>query len=220
MVLMGLRSFLFTLLLFIISTTLSRAMWCTRLKRVTHVESYVVLAQCSHAYKAKCGWFTSKECTYYELVECPVEQNRTVEKYMIIEECCQGYELDPINNITCIKKHDNISAEVTTVDSVIESGLSFRGHEEITTVDSVIESGLLFKGHAEGVHYYDAASDSTLLELSHGAYAGIICTAIFVLCVSVLIIIHILKRNRNTKLKQDVVKVEMDVTEKMIPAQT
>lgn len=175
---MAFTSFLFILLLSVILVNVSSAMWCTRLRRVTHVESYVVLTQCTKAYKAKCGWFTSNECTYYELVECPVEKNKTLEKYMIVEECCPGYELDPINNITCIKTH------------------------------------------SEGVHYYDAAKDNTFLELSHGVYAGIFCTTIFVLCVSILIVIHILKRKRNAKLKSDVVKLEMDVNEKMIPAHT
>uniref|UniRef100_A0A2C9LH55 EMI domain-containing protein n=1 Tax=Biomphalaria glabrata TaxID=6526 RepID=A0A2C9LH55_BIOGL len=108
------------------------------------------------------------------LVECPVEHNRTIAEYIVVEECCPGFVLDPINNVTCIR--ENIG----------------------------------------GLHY--DLEDNTIFGLSHGAYAGIVCTLLFFMCVIILTAWHIFKRKRNARLKD--FKMEMCVTEKMMPPKT
>ncbi|BFZ04555.1 hypothetical protein BsWGS_07593 [Bradybaena similaris] len=60
------------------------------------------MGECKQKYHARCSWFSSSQCTYYEKVPCHKERNHTVVQYKIVSECCHGYQLDPINNITCI----------------------------------------------------------------------------------------------------------------------
>ncbi|KAH9515174.1 hypothetical protein Btru_019433 [Bulinus truncatus] len=170
--------------------------WCTRLVRKHHVETDFVMAQCKRSYTARCGWFSSQMCTYYELHECPIQHNRTVEKYQIVEECCPGYILDPINNITCIKENEGLMEEVTTIESIIETELS--NHSAVGSL-----------------HY---GSSDTIFGLSHGAYAGIVCTLLFFICVIILVVWHVHKRKRIAKFKES--KLEICVTEKMITPHT
>ncbi|XP_055862185.1 uncharacterized protein LOC106071020 isoform X1 [Biomphalaria glabrata] len=187
---------------------------CTRLVKRQHVQTELVMTQCTQSYKARCGWFSSLMCTYYELVECPVEHNRTIAEYIVVEECCPGFVLDPINNVTCIRENNDQQEEVTTIQSEIERNVS-----EVTTDCSSLETKISDSDNSKsvgGLHY--DLEDNTIFGLSHGAYAGIVCTLLFFMCVIILTAWHIFKRKRNARLKD--FKMEMCVTEKMMPPKT
>ncbi|XP_059140921.1 uncharacterized protein LOC131928807 [Physella acuta] len=172
---MSVVQFVWLLLVFVLAIHMSRARWCTRLKIEKHLETFTEITQCTQPYQAKCGWFTNGMCTYYETYECALERNRTIDKIRVIEECCNGYEIDPSNNYSCIRIPEHT------------------------------------------MKLYDTY-ESTLFGLSHGAYAGIICTALFVFCVAILVAIRLHKRQRNAKLRVINQPAENGVTEKMMSA--
>lgn len=42
-------------------------------------------------------------CVFFRNYDCTLERNRTIDKIRVIEECCNGYEIDPSNNFSCIR---------------------------------------------------------------------------------------------------------------------
>merc|ERR1719483_656824 len=83
----------------------------------TVVKTFVEESVCNKSYSEPCGMFTSSYCTYYEIVPCLLEKNKTITKYVIVDSCCSGFKWDPATgNTTCIKdtvKEDK-PEEVTT----------------------------------------------------------------------------------------------------------
>jgi hypothetical protein len=170
-----------TFAIFLVLSGTVSCKWCTRLKAEVHVQTLTEFSECKQAYHAACGWFTSSVCTYYEMVPCAKERNHTVQQYKIVSECCPGYTLDPINNITCI-----------LMPSIHADGRS-----------------------DQSVQYYVSDND-LFLGLSPGAYAGIICSFLFAICVAVLITLHVLKRKRISLKAKENKMAEVEISEKMI----
>ncbi|XP_012934562.1 uncharacterized protein LOC101847799 [Aplysia californica] len=166
------------------SAELVSSRWCTRLKSETSVKTFVESAMCNESYEVDCGWFASTKCVQYDSVPCLVKKNRTIIRYKIIEECCKGYELDPINNITCIWIHGEMAR---------------------------------ISGSEGRIHYYED-DDSLLWGLSHGAYAGIICSFVFIICVAILIGLHMRKRHLRARAKVEEPQKMQEMSEKLMPA--
>ncbi|XP_005108483.2 uncharacterized protein LOC101855676 [Aplysia californica] len=169
---------------------------------------------CNESYEVDCGWFASTKCVQYDSVPCLVKKNRTIIRYKIIEECCKGYELDPINNITCIwihaasvqdRQQKKVHAEVPTTTTMVED------------IPSNNQSNSSIGGSEGRIHYYED-DDSLLWGLSHGAYAGIICSFVFIICVAILIGLHMRKRHLRARAKVEEPQKMQEMSEKLMPA--
>uniref|UniRef100_A0A0B7A958 EMI domain-containing protein n=1 Tax=Arion vulgaris TaxID=1028688 RepID=A0A0B7A958_9EUPU len=177
---MASTNFLSMFLVILLASSYVSCKWCSRLKAEKTVKTIFESAQCKQSYHTSCGWFTRAQCTFYEMVPCTKERNHTELQYKIVNECCPGYILDPINNITCI-----------------------------------YVPGLVKAHDGSSVQYY-VPEDGLIFGLSHGAYAGIICSLLFAGCVIVLIILHVLKRRRTNLRAKESNGLEIGVSEKMI----
>ncbi|GFR92537.1 hypothetical protein ElyMa_006203300 [Elysia marginata] len=73
------------------------------------------------------------------------------------------------------------------------------------------------EGHDGRVEFYQSESDGKLFGLTKGAYAGIVCSAAFLLCVVILVSIRLYKRQRNNRLKSEKKQVvELEATQSMM----
>ncbi|KAK3783867.1 hypothetical protein RRG08_001899 [Elysia crispata] len=67
------------------------------------------------------------------------------------------------------------------------------------------------------VEFYQTESDGKLFGMTKGAYAGIVCSVVFLLCVVVLVSIRLYKRQRKNRLKaQKKQQVELEASQKMM----
>ncbi|GFN99527.1 hypothetical protein PoB_002603300 [Plakobranchus ocellatus] len=73
------------------------------------------------------------------------------------------------------------------------------------------------EGHDGRVEHPRSRSSGELFGLTNGAYAGIVSCLVLVLCVMILVIVRLHKRRQSNKLKKQDHKMEMEVSQKMIP---
>ncbi|KAK3084734.1 hypothetical protein FSP39_018127 [Pinctada imbricata] len=167
---------------------------CERLRRRDHTK--VITEPCVEAYKARCGWFSLTYCTFYHKVFCTRIENTTEVSYYAVLECCDGFLEAPNGTCLDLKTLDqNIVARIKNETAGIKNKDSIVNPEDIPKVtQKYMKDNPPSMSGIRNQREPSKSPSTSFLDLSHGAYAGIICAMVLVLIIMAFIIIAIRKK--------------------------
>ncbi|XP_046546578.1 uncharacterized protein LOC124256646 [Haliotis rubra] len=198
-------------LTFLLFATQTEAKFCTSLKIMKPDVNQYGQKLCTESYQSRCGWFTFKMCTYYEKIPCTKERNDTKAKFKIVTECCKGYMYDA-NNITCIRNETEDGSAGVTVNTNNDQ-INVTEADELTTKADEVTT----KGDPASAKNIQDPDDDDGINISHGAFAAIASACLFIICVTVVIVIHVRKKQLKEEKAREEAKSPLEL-EKMVQA--
>uniref|UniRef100_A0A0B7A1D5 EMI domain-containing protein n=2 Tax=Arion vulgaris TaxID=1028688 RepID=A0A0B7A1D5_9EUPU len=163
---------------------------------------FIIIFICS-SY-VSCNWCTriTSENHVYTITETS-KCNQSYQDYchLLTWELCTYNDL-----VTCFKERNHTMVQYKTTEECCPG--YWQNNGTCVKITGVV------KNRTYTAQYYKL-EDELLFGLSPGAYAGILSAFIFVTCVFILIIVHIMKRKRKSSAVKQDTGVTCEMTEKM-----